>query len=427
MLSALELARQIETGERTPADVLELCAQAIDMHEAEVGAFAYLDLANARERAHAGGKTLAALPLRGLPVGFKDIFDTADMPTGYGTDIYKGYRPHADAALVSMARRAGGNIIGKTVSTPFAFLAPAHTRNPRKLAHTPGGSSSGSAAAVAAGMLPVAVGTQTGGSVIRPAAYCGIAGYKASFQLLPTVGIKCFSWSLDTPGLFAAGVADVAFAAEAITGRDLRIDLEEIPPPRVALVRTHVWPEASPAMQAAIEQAVQAIAHAGGRVNELTLPAILEDAYNAHSAIQNYEVWRALAYEYDHHRDELPDVLRGLLDDAAHLTAREYDEARRITNRARRAFAEFMTVSDVLLTPSAPGAAPFSLESTGVATFNRLWTLLGVPCVNVPGCEDSNGLPLGLQIIGSFGRDHQALQAARFLEMAIAGTVVGAR
>ena len=175
--------------------------------------------------AQSAAKMLAASPLRGLPLAFKDIFDTADMPTAYGTPIYDGHRPRADAALVAMARRAGANIVGKTVTTPFAFLDPARTKNPRNPAHTPGGSSSGSAAAVAAGMVPVAVGTQTGGSVIRPAAYCGVAGYKPSYRMLPTVGVKCFSWSLDTPGFFAASVADVAFAAGAISGRDLRVDL----------------------------------------------------------------------------------------------------------------------------------------------------------------------------------------------------------
>jgi Asp-tRNA(Asn)/Glu-tRNA(Gln) amidotransferase A subunit family amidase len=218
MLSALDLAHQIETGELSPAAVLERCAEAISAREAEIGAFAALDLERARQLAEARGTELSAQPLRGLAVGVKDIFDTAELPTSYGSAIYAGHRPKADAAVVSMVRRAGGIVLGKTVTAEFAHLDPGKTRNPRKPAHTPGGSSSGSAAAVAAGMLPIAIGTQTGGSVIRPASFCGVTGFKPSFATIPTVGAKTFAWHLDTVGLFAAGVADVAFSAEAITG-----------------------------------------------------------------------------------------------------------------------------------------------------------------------------------------------------------------
>src|SRR3954467_1929884 len=224
MLSALELARRIEAGALSPRAVVELCAEAVATHESKIGAFAALDLDAARRRGEQ--QQLALLPLRGLPVGIKDIFDTADLPTAYGSAIYAGHRPKADAGVVVPIRRAGGLGLGKTLTTEFASLEPAGTRNPRNPAHTPGGSSSGSAAAVAAGMLPIALGSQTGGSVIRPAAFCGVAGYKPSFRMLPTVGMKCFSWSLDTVGLFAASVTDVAFAAAAISGRDLRIDHE---------------------------------------------------------------------------------------------------------------------------------------------------------------------------------------------------------
>src|SRR5215208_816898 len=242
MLSAVDLARRIERGELSSAAVVDLCAQAIAAREPEIGAFTALDIEAARRNAQASG--LARLPLRGLPVGMKDIFDTVDFPTAYGSPIYAGHRPKADAAVVAMVRRAGGIVIGKTVSTEFASLQPAGTRNPRNVAHTPGGSSSGSAAAVAAGMVPIATGSQTGGSVIRPAAYCGIAGYKPSFRLLPTIGMKCFSWSLDTVGLFAASVADVAFATAAISGRDLRVDRATPSAPRVAFARTHIFAEA---------------------------------------------------------------------------------------------------------------------------------------------------------------------------------------
>ena len=210
MLSARDLARRVEAGELTPRAVLELCAEAIAAREQAVGAFVALDLEAARRTADDG--RLARTPLHGLPVAFKDIFATADLPTQYGSPIYAGYRPRADAAAVALTRRAGGIVIGKTVTTEMASLVPSATRNPRNLAHTPGGSSSGSAAAVAAGMVPIAFGTQTAGSVIRPAAFCGVTAFKPSYRLIPMVGVKDVSWHLDTAGVFGAGVADVAFA-----------------------------------------------------------------------------------------------------------------------------------------------------------------------------------------------------------------------
>jgi Asp-tRNA(Asn)/Glu-tRNA(Gln) amidotransferase A subunit family amidase len=413
MLSALELAQQIETGALTPRAVVDLCADAIAKREAEIGAFVALDIEAARARADA----CATLPLRGLPVGVKDIYDTADLPTEYGSSIYAGHRPRADAAIVALTRRAGGVLIGKTVSTEFASLEPARTRNPHNLAHTPGGSSSGSAAAVAAGMVPVALGSQTGGSVIRPAAYCGVAAFKPSFRLLPTVGMKCFSWSLDTVGLFAATVADAAFAAAAISGRDLRVNGTAAP--RIALVRTQSWPEASADMHSAVERAARSAEAKGAKVKEIDLPPVVETATQAHGTIQDHEAYRALADEIDRHRDRLGPILREQLDKAAAITPAAYDEARRVARQARRAFVDFMEGTDVILTPSAPGAAPHGLGSTGKPTFNRLWTLLGAPCVNVPGLFDSSGLPLGVQIVGRFARDRLSLEAAAFLQRAL--------
>jgi Asp-tRNA(Asn)/Glu-tRNA(Gln) amidotransferase A subunit family amidase len=421
MLSALALAKRIDAGELTPATVMDLCAQAIDRQEKAIGAFAALDIERAKTFARDAGDKLATLPLRGLPVGFKDIFDTADFPTAYGSAIYAGHRPRTDAALVAMTRRAGGIILGKTVSTEMAFLDPAGTRNPRNLAHTPGGSSSGSAAAVAAGMLPIAVGTQTGGSVIRPAAFCGVAGFKPSFRLLPMVGVKCFSWSVDTAGLFGAAVADVAFAAEAITGRDLRIDRRPPLAPSIGVMRTHIWPQASAAMQRAVETAARLAEKAGAKVRDVTIPPLLEAAHGAHGPLQNYEAARSLAFEYDQHRDRLPKLLRELLERANSITAEAYDDARRTTKRARHVFTELMSDVDVLITPSAPGAAPHGLGSTGDASFNRLWTLMGPPCVNVPGLTDESGMPLGIQVVGRFARDLAALEAGSFLEQTLAG------
>jgi Asp-tRNA(Asn)/Glu-tRNA(Gln) amidotransferase A subunit family amidase len=417
MLSALDLVRRIETGELKPRAVVELCAEAIAEREPEVGAFVALDLDAARRSAE--DPRLAATPLRGLAVAFKDIFDTADFPTQYGSPIYSGYRPRADASAVAMTRRAGGIILGKTVTTQFASLVPSATRNPHHAAHTPGGSSAGSAAAVGAGMVPIAFGTQTAGSVIRPAAFCGVAAFKPSYRLIPTVGIKVVSWHLDTAGLFGAGVADVAFAAAAVLDRDLRVDRAQPSASRIALARTHLWPQATPAMQKAVETAARIAAAAGAKVTDVTLPPLLEQAYAAQFTIQDYETVRALAFEYERHRDQIDKLLRDQLDAAAAISADEYDAARRTASRARQVLADTMADHDVILTPSAPGAAPHGLGATGNPMFNRLWTLMGAPCVNVPGLSE-NGLPLGVQIVGRFGRDRAALEAALFLEQAIA-------
>jgi Asp-tRNA(Asn)/Glu-tRNA(Gln) amidotransferase A subunit family amidase len=416
MLSALDLARRIEAGELTPRNAVELCAEAIAAREKDVGAFAALDLDAARRAADAPG--LAALPLRGMPVAFKDIFATADLPTQYGSPIYAGYRPPADASAVALTRRAGGVVIGKTVTTQFASLVPSVTCNPHNLAHTPGGSSAGSAAAVAAGFVPITFGTQTAGSVIRPAAFCGVAGFKPSYRLIPMVGVKDVSWHLDTAGLFGAGVADVAFAAAAVLDRDLRVDRAAPAAPRIALTRTHLWQEASAAMQKAVEAAGKIAAAAGAKVTALTLPPILEDAYEAQYTIQDYENVRALAFEYDRHRDRIDPLLRDHLTAALAITADQYDAARRTASRGRQALADAMADFDVILTPSAPGAAPAGLGATGNPMFNRLWTLMGAPCVNVPGLRD-NELPLGVQIVGRFGRDRLTLEAALFVEQAI--------
>ncbi len=417
MLSALDLVRRIEAGEIKPRAAVELCAEAIAARERDVGAFVALDLDAARRAAD--DPRLTSLPLAGLPVAFKDIFDTADLPTQYGSPIYAGYWPPADAAAVAMTRWAGGINLGKTVTTQFASLVPSATRNPRNLAYTPGGSSAGSAAAVAAAMVPIAFGTQTAGSVIRPAAYCGVAAFKPSYRLIPMVGVKEVSWHLDTAGVFGSGVADVAYAAAAILDRDLRVDRSAPAAPRIALARTHLWPQASAAMQQAVETAARIAAAAGAKVSELALPPLLEDAYEAQFTIQDYENVRALAFEYERHREAIDKALRDHLTTATAISADEYDAARRIASRARQVLADTMADYDVILTPSAPGAAPHGLGATGNPMFNRLWTLMGAPCVNVPGLSE-NGLPLGVQIVGRFGRDRAALEAALFVEQAIA-------
>jgi Asp-tRNA(Asn)/Glu-tRNA(Gln) amidotransferase A subunit family amidase len=342
------------------------------------------------------------------------------MPTECGSPIYAGWRPKADATVVSLAKRAGATVLGKTATTAFAYLDPTATRNPRNLAHSPGGSSSGSAAAVAAGMLPLAIGTQTGGSVIRPASFCGVAAIKPSFRVLPTVGIKTYSWSIDTPGLFAATVEDVAFALAAMTGRDeVRVDGIDVPAPRIGVVLQDFAEPPEPDSVAALESAVRAAEKAGAEIRSLDLPEALAEAFRAHALLQDYEAVRALGWEYDHHRDALPPILRRTLDEAREITVADYDHGRRTAHRARGVLGEIFDGIDVLVTFSAPGPAPKGLASTGNARFNRLWTLMGNPCVNIPCRTNDEGLPVGVQVIAAFGKDDRALAASQFIEGAL--------
>lgn len=410
MLSLADLQRRIETGALSPDDAIAQSLAAIEAREKDVRAFV---------RYAASAKARGAGPLRGIAVGIKDIIDTADFPTEMGSAIYSGWQPRADAPVVMMLKRAGATIIGKTTTTAFASRDPTVTLNPHNPGHTPGGSSAGSAAAVAAGMIPLALGTQTGGSVIRPAAYCGVAAIKPSFRLLPTVGVKCFSWALDTVGLFGAGVDDLARGLLAMTGRSEFADDVAPTSPRIGVVRQEFAGPVEPAAERGLAAAIQAAERAGARARTVELPEIVQEAWSIHPIIQDFEAHRALAWEYAEHRDEIAPLLRAALDATAGLTSSDYDSARRIGRRGRRALGEVFEGIDVLLTYSAPGTAPNGLSSTGDPRLNRLWTLMGTPCVNVPAMK-VGGLPVGVQVIARFGNDAGALAAARFLEDALA-------
>jgi Asp-tRNA(Asn)/Glu-tRNA(Gln) amidotransferase A subunit family amidase len=411
MLSLAEIQSRIDQGELSPDAAIAQSLAAIEAQDKAIGAFVCHDPA-----ARAGGSG----PLHGIAVGIKDIMDTADFPTEMGSSIYLGWRPRADASVVEMVRAAGGTIIGKTTTTAFASRDPTATLNPRNHGHTPGGSSSGSAAAVAAGMIPLALGTQTGGSVIRPASFCGVAAIKPSYGLLPMVGIKCYSWTLDTAGLFAAGVEDLARGLSAISKRPELTGEAPKAAPRIGLVSQDFAGAPDVESAEALRIAAAAAERAGASVRTLSLPEIVAEAWRIHPTVQEFEAHRALAWEYRVHHDAIPPLTREKLDETVGLSPQAYDEARGIAHRARKALAKVFDEVDVLLTFSAPGAAPKGLDSTGDARFNRLWTLMGVPCVNIPGYLAEGGLPVGVQVIGRFGDDAGALAAARFVEKALA-------
>jgi Asp-tRNA(Asn)/Glu-tRNA(Gln) amidotransferase A subunit family amidase len=407
MISLSDLKRRIDKSELSPDAALAQSLEAIEAQERTIGAFV------CRAKApRAAGKG----PLRGIAVGIKDNIDTSDLPTEIGSSIYKGWQPRADASVVMMLKRLGATIVGKTTTTTFAAVDPTATLNPCNHGHTPGGSSAGSAAAVAAGMVPLALGTQTAGSVIRPASFCGVAAIKPSYRLLPTVGVKCFSWTLDTVGLFAAGVEDLALALSAMTERPELAQNPLTKPPRIGVVTQDFAGSVEAASDAALRIAAAAAEKAGASVRVLNLPEVFAEAWHAQATIQDFEVHHALAWEYQTHHDEIAPMLRAKMDETAGIQPSAHIEALAIANRACAAFDAALSDVDVVLTYSASGAAPEGLSSTGDPRFNRLWTLLGVPCVNVPADVADGGLPVGVQLVARFGEDATALAAARFLE-----------
>jgi Asp-tRNA(Asn)/Glu-tRNA(Gln) amidotransferase A subunit family amidase len=420
-LSAREAARRIASGDLSAEALARACLDRIEAREGVVGAWEYLDrervLATARRRDAGPPRG----PLHGVPIAVKDLFDTADMPTAYGSPIYRGHRPAADAACVALARAAGAVVLGKTVTTEFACFTPGKTANPHNPAHTPGGSSSGSAAAVADGMAPLAFGTQTAGSVIRPAAFCGAVGCKPSFGLICRAGVKPLSDTLDTVGVLARSVADAAFFIGVLTERAALRELR-LPdrPPRFGLYRTPYWDEAEPATATALDRAHRALERSGATVDEIAIAPEHHGLADIQNTIMGFEIVRALAYERVERSAQLSPPLAQLIDAGMAVGAEEYDAAVVRAERARAGLDGFFGQCDAVVAPAAPGEAPAGLGYTGNPVFNRMWTLLGAPCVTVPAGRGEHGLPVGVQIIGRVKDDVRLMQCAAFLEAAFA-------
>jgi Asp-tRNA(Asn)/Glu-tRNA(Gln) amidotransferase A subunit family amidase len=422
-LTACAALEELRSGRLSAEALTRACLERIAEREAQVHAFAHLDpdLALAEARRRDAAPAAARGPLHGLPLGVKDIIDTADRPTAYGSRVYPGNRPAQDAACVALAREAGAVILGKTVTTEFAFRAPGPTTNPHDAAHTPGGSSSGSAAAVADRMLPVAFGTQTGGSIIRPASYCGIVGYKPSLGVINRTGVKPLAESFDTVGLFARSVADVALVSAVLAGDDpAHRRLEPVKPDRVGLCRTPAWPEAEPATRAALDTAAERLAREGALVEEVVLPPAFDDFNEMQSTVLRFEAFRTFAYERTVHPERLAPSTLAELEAGSRIPRRDYLAAKAGIGECRRLIAEVFEAVELLLGPSAPGEAPRGLESTGEATFNRLWTGLLTPCLNLPGFVGPGGLPVGVQTVGARNDDFRLLCRSRWIEARLA-------
>lgn len=415
-LSANEVAAQIADGATTSEAVVRDCLARIEEREASIGAWAFLDPALALEQAKACDNMPPRGPLHGVPIGVKDIFDTADMPTGMGSPIYEGYRPRTDAPCVALVRAAGAIILGKTVTAEFASMTPGRTTNPHNTAHTPGGSSSGSAAAVADFMVPVAFGTQTTGSTIRPASFCGIIGYKPTFGRFNRDGLKPGAQSLDTLGLFSRSLEDLELLSAVLIGRQPPASEQTLEGnPRIGLCRTPYWQSAQPETVEALENAAATLAAAGAEVNDLELPEDFAKLKEARATIGAYERGRAMAYEWHNCRSQLSERFRKMIQTGLDLPYEDYLEAQRTAGECRAQLSAIFQHHDILLTPSASGEAPEGLASTGDLTFQGSWTLLHVPCINLPTHKGPNGLPVGVQLVGASGNDDHLIAAARWL------------
>jgi Asp-tRNA(Asn)/Glu-tRNA(Gln) amidotransferase A subunit family amidase len=422
----------IREGVISSEQLVEACLARVREIDGQVQAWAFLDPDHALAQARAADELrLSGQPtgsLHGVPVGIKDIFDTADMPNENGSVLYAGRTPSRDATVVTMLRAAGAVILGKTVTTEFAYFSPGKTRNPHNSEHTPGGSSSGSAAAVAAEMVPLALGSQTNGSTIRPAAYCGVIGFKPTHGLIPRHGIFTLSRTLDQVGLFARTIDDIALLAEQLVGYDERdpdtrprarlpfvqVSAEEPPlPPMFAFVKTPHWERVDNDTKEGFAEIVE---HLGDQVEELELFPSAAEAWEWHGTIMEAEMAVNLEREWELGRDRLSESLRAQLERGREVLAVDYQRALARIGPIHESFVElFEQRYDAILTPAAPGSAPKGLASTGDPSFCTLWTLCGMPAISLPLLQSVDGLPLGVQIVGPRHGDARLLRTARWL------------
>lgn len=429
-LTAAQAAADIREGRISSVELVEACLARIAEAEPKVQAWQFLDrehaLTQARlaDEAHRAGRPHG--PLHGVPVGIKDVFDTRDMPTENGCALHAGRTPRHDAAAVALLRQAGAVILGKTVTAELAYYTPGKTRNPHDPERTPGGSSSGSAAAVAAGMVPLALGTQTNGSTIRPAAFCGVYGYKPTHGLISRRNMLRLSRTLDHVGLFARSLEDVALAAEAIMQFDaddedmrpaaapplVRV-LAEDPPvePKLGFARTPAWDQAEDVTKAAFEELCEVL---GARVEPLELPSFFAEAWPAQKTIMEAEMAHNLGRAYEHGRDRLSPAMQDALARGRAVTAKAYLAALALIRDLEAEIADATYAYDAILTPAAPGPAPRGM-ATGNPAFSTLWTLAGVPAVSLPLLADESGLPMGVQLVSRRGDDARLLRTARWL------------
>jgi amidase len=414
-LTATEIVAAIGAGRITCEAVVRACLDRIAERESKVRAWAHLDpdaaLAAARAFDQRGGRG----PLAGVPFGVKDIIDTHDLPTEWGTAIHKGRRPERDAACVALSRKAGGVLLGKTVTTEFANLHPGPTRNPHDLTRTPAGSSSGSAAAVADFMVPIAIGTQTTGSTIRPASFCGVFGYRPTYGEHRLHGVMEASGSLDTLGILARSVEDIALYRDVLLGIPPVAITELSRPPRIGFCRTHVWDQLEPETRDLVERGAQTLARAGADVSEIALPSACEQLNDAHRTISSFEFARTFTFEIEHHWNEISDTLRGgRLKDGMEGDFERYIQAKGIAAECRRKMDAAFDDVDVLLTAAAFGEAPVGMAAFAGVPLFQIWTTLHVPVMTVPAFKGRNDLPIGAQFVAKRHDDRKLFACAQW-------------
>jgi len=433
-LSLNEVLKGIEDGRFTSEEYTQALLARIASLDEGIGAWAWLEPEQAIKAARLSDSRTATGgkpgPLQGLPVGVKDIFATAGIPTEMGSPAFAGHVPEESAKAISLLEAQGAFVLGKTVTTECAFLHPGKTRNPWNAAHTPGGSSSGSAAAVAAGFVPAALGTQTNGSVIRPAAFCGIVGFKPTQGLIPIEGALTFSHTLDQPGIFTRRVADAARFAAALSSGGTEPPASISPssaPPRLAAVRTPVWEQAEEHAKLNFEQNIQTLRKGGAHVEERDLPEIFGLAHRTIRTIMAVESAFNLDDLHQRQAPLLSATLRDFIAEGKEIAAAVYLQAMKLRSALKEELERFLAAYDALITPPATGEAPATLEQTGNPTFCSIWSLCGVPAVTVPTGLGPRGLPLGLQIVGPRGKDDEVLSAAQWCEGLFSFPLAGER
>ena len=431
-LTVLDAIVKMKNGSCSSEDLVSSYLDQVGSREDVVGAWTFLDDKIALDQSRSADervkdKGVPPLSLNGVPVGMKDIFDTNDMPTENGTAACQGRRPDKDAAVIKRLRNAGAVIMGKTVTAELAVYTPGKTTNPHDPARSPGGSSSGSAAAVAAGMVPLAIGTQTNGSVIRPASYCGVVGYKPTSGTIPRAGILRQAPSLDQVGMFTRNVGDSALLASVLMGREEccgdtlpwpGLDLTHIKrgydaQPRLAFVKTAVWSEASESSRDAFLSYVRSLDE---EIIELELPALCNQAVTCHRTIMLCEMAHNCSRFYNEHRSQISPVLLGMLNEGRTISISKYLDAKNLSIDIAGKVDNILKDFNAVLTPAAPSEAPEGLEATGSPIFSTIWSLCGVPAVSLPVLKGASGMPLGLQLVSARGSDSALLRVAQLIE-----------